>query len=339
MKQMLALMSLALVLLLMITTVMAVGNSKQSQQMAQRAQLISNLRAELRQSQGDVETLTSQLASQHAVAETLRTERNALNTRYMHLMALLKEPVFPETENCFLPTATRRFQQTGNLTGEVWLQAQAIRHLLERTGNTPHAAQAAVSPAPSASSAPLTPALAPPAVEETTGRPIGITPAAATPAPDGKESPTAQSVAPAPSPTPTEAAANAQALQTGIQTGAASSPAPTLSAADVPQIACTSKDQSADQSASAPADAGFADSTHGACAAPAQAASPAHSPTPTEAATNAQIAQAVAQMGAAASEALSRAAVSSTVFIQQLLQWIQKTITRMAELLPPIPAG
>lgn len=175
MKHALALMTLFLILLLMITTVMAVGNSKQAQQMAQRAQLISSLRTELRKSQQDIQTLDDQLTAQRAAAKTLRTERDALNLRYARLTALLESPVEPDRllgAPSLTASGTRNPAQP--LPGESWLQAEALQQALLRVekaavpsaGAQPDAAPAeetlSVQPATaSAHPSSLTPALVP----------------------------------------------------------------------------------------------------------------------------------------------------------------------------------
>lgn len=137
MKHALALMTLFLVLLLMITTVMAVGNSKQAQQMAQRAQLISSLRTELRQSQQDMQALDDQLTAQRAAAKALRTERDALNLRYARLTALLESPVEPDRllSNPSLTASSSR-NTAQPLPGESWLQAEALQQALLRVEQT-----------------------------------------------------------------------------------------------------------------------------------------------------------------------------------------------------------
>lgn len=133
MKHALALMTLFLILLLMITTVMAVGNSKQAQQMAQRAQLISSLRTELRKSQQDMQTLDDQLTAQRAAAKTLRTERDALNLRYARLTALLESPVEPDRLlGAPSLTASGARNPAQPLPGESWLQAEALQQALLR---------------------------------------------------------------------------------------------------------------------------------------------------------------------------------------------------------------
>lgn len=175
MKHALALMTLFLILLLMITTVMAVGNSKQAQQMAQRAQLISSLRTELRKSQQDMQTLDDQLTAQRAAAKTLRTERDALNLRYARLTALLESPVEPDRLlGAPSLTASGARNPAQPLPGESWLQAEALQQALLRVekaaipsaGAQPDAAPAeetlSVQPATaSAHPSSLTPALVP----------------------------------------------------------------------------------------------------------------------------------------------------------------------------------
>lgn len=175
MKHALALMTLFLILLLMITTVMAVGNSKQAQQMAQRAQLISSLRTELRKSQQDMQTLDDQLTAQRAAAKTLRTERDALNLRYARLTALLESPVEPDRLlGAPSLTASGARNPAQPLPGESWLQAEALQQALLRVekaavpsaGAQPDAAPVeetlSVQPATaSAHPSSLTPALVP----------------------------------------------------------------------------------------------------------------------------------------------------------------------------------
>ena len=129
MKHLLALMTLFLILMLTITTVMAIGNVKQSQQMTQRVQLISSLRADLRSAEQKQETLTNQLESERAASRSLRTERNALTKRYDRLMALLHSQPVGYTD--MLPTSGGwTSPRILPLPGENWLQAQALQQLL-----------------------------------------------------------------------------------------------------------------------------------------------------------------------------------------------------------------
>lgn len=129
MKQILALMTLFLILMLAMTTVMAIGNGKQSQQMAQRMQLISSLRADLRSAKQEQETLNAQLESERAASRSLRIERNALTKRYDRLMVLLRCQPVGYTD--MLPTSNGwTSQRIQPLPGESWLQAQALQLLV-----------------------------------------------------------------------------------------------------------------------------------------------------------------------------------------------------------------
>lgn len=144
MKQILALMTLLLILMLTITTVMAVGNVKQSQQMAQRMQLISSLRADLRSAKQEQETLNTQLECERATSRTLRTERNALNKRYDHLMTLLRSQPVGYTDALPAPISWTS-PLIPSLAGESWLQAQALERLLNERQAAQNEAEAALA--------------------------------------------------------------------------------------------------------------------------------------------------------------------------------------------------
>ena len=144
MKQILALMTIFLILMLTITTVMAVGNVKQSQQMAHRMQLISSLRADLRSAKQEQETLNTQLECERATSRTLRTERNALSKRYDHLMTLLRNQPVGYTD--VLPASISWTSPLiPPLTGECWLQAQALERLLNDRQSVQIEAEAALA--------------------------------------------------------------------------------------------------------------------------------------------------------------------------------------------------
>ena len=150
MKQILALMTLLLVLLMMITTVMAVGNAKQSEMMTQRAQMISSLRTELRSERQEKEQITGQLETEQGMTRSLRKERDALNRRLSRLMlAVRNQPAgYADTavdnERSFAEAAPLwSVQASRPQQGEEWLQVQALENTLAKRMVQPMAGIAA----------------------------------------------------------------------------------------------------------------------------------------------------------------------------------------------------
>lgn len=137
MKQLLALMTSLLALMLVITTIMAVGNMKQSEQITQRTQLISSLRADLRQAAQQEKQLNTSLQAQRTAAGALRMERDALSKRYAGLLTLLRCQPAGLTDVATLPGSDFLLpmgnpRRVDELPGEGWLQAQAIHQLVSQ---------------------------------------------------------------------------------------------------------------------------------------------------------------------------------------------------------------
>jgi len=102
MKQLLALMTFFLVVLLGITTVMAVGSAKQSRMVVQRNQQVNTLRMELRTLRQEQEQLNRQLTAERTAAQTLRKERNLLDLR-IHRLLNLMDSQSPQAPDDALP--------------------------------------------------------------------------------------------------------------------------------------------------------------------------------------------------------------------------------------------
>ena len=137
MKQLLALMTSLLALMLVITTIMAVGNMKQSEQITQRTQLISSLRADLRQAAQQEKQLNTSLQAQRTAAGALRMERDALSKRYAGLLTMLRCQPAGLTDVAALPGSDFLLpignpRRVDELPGEGWLQAQAIHQLVSQ---------------------------------------------------------------------------------------------------------------------------------------------------------------------------------------------------------------
>ena len=137
MKQLLALMTSLLALMLVITTIMAVGNMKQSEQITQRTQLISSLRADLRQAAQQEKQLNTSLQAQRTAAGALRMERDALSKRYAGLLTMLRCQPAGLTDVSALPGSDFLLpmgnpRRVDELPGEGWLQAQAIHQLVSQ---------------------------------------------------------------------------------------------------------------------------------------------------------------------------------------------------------------
>lgn len=227
MKQILALMTFLLVMLLMITTVMAVGNAKQSEMMTQRAQLITSLRAELRSEKQEKEKLTGQLEREQTTARSLRKEKDALNQRLNRLMLVVRSQpagvtdVSGKSQSTFADTVPLwSVQAAMPEQGEEWLQVRALENTLtellaQRVTKSDGEMQtvtavAAVQPltTPVATSAVISfaPATTQPPKPVPTPAPIALTAQTATPAPTSTPAPT---VAPAVFPLLAKAAGNA----------------------------------------------------------------------------------------------------------------------------------
>lgn len=118
MKQLLILMAFLLAMMLLLFVVMAVGNAKQSVQIADRVQQLSNLKAELRSVQKENRTLSGELEAVQAQNRKLRWEQQAVAQQ---LSGLLPDPagglpVLPQTAG-------------GQPAGELLLEAMAVRRL------------------------------------------------------------------------------------------------------------------------------------------------------------------------------------------------------------------
>ena len=281
MKQLFALITVFLVLMLVISTVMAVGNVKQSEQMTQRAQLISSLRADLRQAKKDQEQLTELLDQERNTAKTLRTERDALNKRFSGLMTVLRYQSAGYTDvhvlsgnGYVLPMGAARHGD--GLSGEGWLQAQALQQVLsrlltERTAALTHEPQdvpetveppvaatdaltsvatprATISPTPATTAAPsLPPTASPtlsPAPSQTPASTVAIPPSPTatvrhTVAPTATSTP---AVTPATAATPTTPSAPAPSAKPAMVAVAPpnATPTPTVTVASRPSPAASS---------------------------------------------------------------------------------------------------
>ncbi len=128
MKQILAILTFLLFLLLVITTVMAVGNVHQSEQLALRTQQVSSLRAEVLSLQKENQQLDQQMHKAQSAMQTSRAQSSALLKRFDQLTKILRlEPVF-----------ARRAALTGSpeirlpANGEILLRAGAMEAVLRR---------------------------------------------------------------------------------------------------------------------------------------------------------------------------------------------------------------
>ncbi len=90
MKQLLALMAFLFFLILVVSGVMAVGNVKQSEQIAQRTQQISELKAELRAAEQLQQNLTRQLTALRSRNAELRTTQASFSRRLGDMLALTR---------------------------------------------------------------------------------------------------------------------------------------------------------------------------------------------------------------------------------------------------------
>lgn len=214
MKQILALMTFLFVLMLMITTVMAVGNAKQSEMMTQRAQLITSLRAELRSEKQEKKELTGQLEQEQTMVRSLRKERDTLNQRLNRLMLTVRsqpvgftdasvksQPSFGDTVPLWSVQAAMPRQ------GEEWLQVQALENTLAAmmaqrmaessakaqnvTAVAAHAAQNRTTPAATSAVISFAPATTQPPKPAPTPAPVALTARTEAPAPTVTPAPTA----------------------------------------------------------------------------------------------------------------------------------------------------
>ena len=136
MKQLLALMTFFLVILLGITTVMAVGSAKQSRMVVQRNQQVNTLRMELRTLRQEQEQLNRQLTAERTASQTLRKERNLLDLRIHRLLNLMdsQSPQVPDDAlpagNTFALAMPRR--HAPKWQGEPTLAAQALENAVRQ---------------------------------------------------------------------------------------------------------------------------------------------------------------------------------------------------------------
>ncbi len=141
MKQLLILMVFLLAVMLMISGVMAVGNAKQSVQIADRVQQLSNLKAELRAVQKENRLLTGELESVQARNRRLHWEQQAVAKQLSGVLTLSHRG---------LPA----IQPIGNTpaAGVALLEAMAVRHTLAAVDRTQDGSEAGVllSPAQAA---------------------------------------------------------------------------------------------------------------------------------------------------------------------------------------------
>lgn len=133
MKQLLALMSFFLVVLLGITTVMAVGSAKQSEMVVQRNQQVNTLRAELRTLKKEQEQLDLQLTAQRTAAQTLRKERDLLDQRIRRLLVLMDRQLPVDADAAFA-TAVSSWNsgRTTGKPGQTQLRIQALENAVSR---------------------------------------------------------------------------------------------------------------------------------------------------------------------------------------------------------------
>ncbi|MBQ8149842.1 MAG: hypothetical protein IJ041_04930 [Clostridia bacterium] len=90
MKHLLMLMAFLFFLMLVVSGVMAVGNVKQSEQMAQRIQQVSGLKAELRKAEQRQQELTRELAGWRSRSATLRAGQAAVSRRLGDMLQLTR---------------------------------------------------------------------------------------------------------------------------------------------------------------------------------------------------------------------------------------------------------
>ena len=137
MKQLLILTVFLLAVMLMISGVMAVGNAKQSVQIADRVQQLSNLKAELRAVQKENRLLTGELESVQARNRRLHWEQQAVAKQLSGVLTLSYRG---------LPA----IQPIGNTpaAGVALLEAIAVRHTLAASDRTQDGSEAGVLPPP-----------------------------------------------------------------------------------------------------------------------------------------------------------------------------------------------
>ncbi len=137
MKQLAVLMALLLAVMLLITGVMAVGNARQSEQMAEKSRQVSSLKADLRTAKKENKTLSTELESCRERILALLSERQAVVQRLSRALALLPEGAAGQTDPV-LPKG-----QTA--AGEALLKAAALEQALRRSGGRPPVQAGAIS--------------------------------------------------------------------------------------------------------------------------------------------------------------------------------------------------
>lgn len=140
MKQLLILMAFLLAVMLLLFCVMAVGNAKQSVQIADKVQQLSNLKAEMRSVQKENRTLSGELEAVEVQNRKLRWEQQAVAKQ---LSGLLPDP---EDGLPGLPQAADE-----PAAGEVLLEAMAVRQTL--VGAVQDASKNGAAPLPAQSHA------------------------------------------------------------------------------------------------------------------------------------------------------------------------------------------
>lgn len=139
MKQLAILLAFLLAVLLMMTGVMAVGNARQSEQMAEQAMQLSSTKAELRKIKKEKASLAEALEKSRSGAELLLRERQAVTRRLANSLSLLEAAEGGRKETA--PGMTELLPGDGS--GELLLQAAALEQALGQQAQAAMAVRAA----------------------------------------------------------------------------------------------------------------------------------------------------------------------------------------------------